>query len=102
MKAGTAQKLVLNMLSTGAMVRLGKVYGNLMVDVRPTNSKLVDRARRIIMQIAAVDHDAVPRLLEASGGEVKTAIVMARRRVKAAEARELLKAAGGRLRDVID
>jgi N-acetylmuramic acid 6-phosphate etherase len=102
MKAGTAQKLVLNMISTGTMVKLGKVYGNLMVDVLPTNSKLVDRARRIIMQIGEVDYDVVPRLLELSGNEVKTAIVMARRQVKASEARELLKAAGGRLRDVID
>ena len=90
MKSGTAQKLVLNMLSTGTMVKLGKVYGNLMVDVRPTNSKLVDRASRIISQITALDHDAASRLLEASGGEVKTAIVMGRRGVDADEARALL------------
>ena len=102
MKSGTAQKLVLNMLSTGTMVRLGKVYGNLMVDVRPSNVKLVDRASRIISQITALDHDAAARLLEASGGEVKTAIVMGRRGVDADEARRLLKAAQGRLRAVID
>lgn len=102
MKAGTAQKLVLNMLSTGTMVRLGKVYGNLMVDLRPTNTKLVDRARRIIVQVAGVDYDEAARLLDASGSEVKTAIVMARRGVSAHEARSLLHAAGGRLRDVID
>lgn len=102
MKAGTAQKLVLNMLSTATMVRLGKVYGNLMVDVRPTNEKLVDRARRIVAQIAAVPYDEASRLLDASGGEVKIAIVMSRRGVTAAEASRLLDAAGGRLRAVID
>jgi N-acetylmuramic acid 6-phosphate etherase len=102
MKAGTAQKLVLNMLSTATMVKLGKVYGNLMVDVRPTNIKLVDRARRIITQIAQVDYDEAGRLLDASGGEVKTAIVMSRRAVPTDEARALLDAAGGRLRTVID
>jgi N-acetylmuramic acid 6-phosphate etherase len=102
MKAGTAQKLVLNMLSTATMVTLGKVYGNLMVDVRPTNVKLVDRARRIIMQIGQVEYDEAGRLLDASVGEVKTAIVMARRGVSADEARALLAAAGGRLRPVID
>ncbi len=102
MKAGTAQKLVLNMLSTGAMIRLGKVYGNLMVDVRPTNSKLVDRARRIIMQVAGVDDAEAARLLDASGSEVKTAIVMARRGVSPDEARALLRAADGHLRSVID
>lgn len=102
LKAGTAQKLVLNMLSTATMIRLGKVYGNLMVDVRPTNVKLVERARRIIAQIAAVDEAEAARLLTASGGEVKTAVVMARRGVPAEEARALLAAAGGRLRAVID
>jgi N-acetylmuramic acid 6-phosphate etherase len=102
MKAGTAQKLVLNMVSTGAMIRLGKVYGNLMVDVRPTNTKLVDRARRIIAQVGKVDYDEAARLLDASGGEVKTAIVMARRGVSADEARALLHAADGHLRAVID
>jgi N-acetylmuramic acid 6-phosphate etherase len=102
MKAGTAQKLVLNMVSTGAMIRLGKVYGNLMVDVRPTNTKLVDRARRIIAQVGKVDYDEAARLLDASGSEVKTAIVMARRGVSADEARALLHAADGHLRAVID
>lgn len=102
MKAGTAQKLVLNMLSTATMVRLGKVYGNLMVDVRATNEKLVDRARRIVAQIAAVPYDEAARLLDASGDEVKVAIVMAKRGVAADEASHLLDAAGGRLRAVID
>lgn len=102
MKAGTAQKLVLNMLSTATMVRLGKVYGNLMVDVRATNEKLVDRARRIVAQIAAVPYDEAARLLDASGDEVKVAIVMAKRGVAADEASHLLDVAGGRLRAVID
>jgi N-acetylmuramic acid 6-phosphate etherase len=102
MKAGTAQKLVLNTLSTSVMVRLGKVYGNLMIDVRPTNVKLVDRARRIIAQVAGVDYDEAARLLDASGGEVKLAVVMSRRGVDADEARALLDAAGGRLRAVIE
>jgi N-acetylmuramic acid 6-phosphate etherase len=102
MKSGTAQKLVLNMLSTGTMVKIGKVYGNLMVDMRPANSKLVDRACRIIVQIAGIDYTEAARLLEASGGEVKLAIVMARRNVSAGEGRALLSTAQGRLRDVID
>ncbi len=102
MKAGTAQKLVLNMLSTATMIRLGKVYGNLMVDVRPTNEKLVDRARRIIAQIAGVEYGEAARLLSTSDGEVKTAIAMSRRGISADEARMLLDAAEGRLRDVID
>lgn len=102
MKAGTAQKLVTNMLSTATMVKLGKVYGNLMVDMRPTNIKLVDRARRMIVLIAGVEYDEAARLLDASENEVKTAIVMARRGVDAGQARDLLQAAGGRLRAVID
>lgn len=102
MKAGTAQKLVTNMLSTATMVKLGKVYGNLMVDMRPTNIKLIDRARRMIVLIAGVEYDEAARLLDASENEVKTAIVMARRGVDAAKARELLHAASERLRAVID
>ncbi len=102
MKAGTAQKLVLNMISTGVMVRLGKVYGNLMVDVRPTNSKLVDRARRIIVQVTGIQYDTAAMLLEESGNQVKTAIVMAQKGVSADEARALIREAGGRLREVID
>jgi N-acetylmuramic acid 6-phosphate etherase len=102
MKAGTAQKLVLNMLSTATMVRLGKVYGNLMVDVRPTNEKLVDRARRIIAQIADVSYEEAARLFDVGGNEVKIAIVMSKRGVSADEARALLGTTGGRLRAVID
>ena len=101
MKAGTATKMVLNMLSTGAMVRLGKTYGHFMVDLRATNSKLVSRARRMVATLTEVDEAAAERLLDAAGGDVKTAIVMQRRGVDAAIARRLLSAASGHLRQVI-
>lgn len=95
MKAGTAQKLVLNMLSTGVMVRLGKVYGNLMVDLQVSNSKLADRARRIVAEAADVDEATAARALERCGGEVKTAIVQLRTRLDPAGARRQLAACGG-------
>lgn len=101
MKAGTATKMVLNMLTTGAMVRLGKTYGNFMVDLRATNSKLVARSRRIVAQLTDLDESAAAALLERCDGEVKTAIVMQRRQVDAVEARRLLSAADGHLRRVI-
>jgi N-acetylmuramic acid 6-phosphate etherase len=97
LRAGTATKLVLNMLSTGTMIRLGYVYGNLMVNVQPTNEKLVDRARRIIAAIAAVSYDEASRLLSAAGS-VRTAIVMHKRNLNRAEAEAKLSAAHGRLR----
>lgn len=102
LKAGTAQKMVLNMLSTAAMVWLGKVYGNLMVDVKVTNHKLAERARRIVSRVAGVDDAEAARLLSLTGDEVKPAIVMARRGVSPDEARALLRAADGVLRAVID
>jgi N-acetylmuramic acid 6-phosphate etherase len=96
MKAGTATKLVLNMLSTGVMVRSGAVYGNLMVNVKPTNDKLVDRAHRIIMDATGCDrYTAIRLLIEA--GSVKTAIAMQKLSVPRAEAEERLAAAGGNL-----
>jgi N-acetylmuramic acid 6-phosphate etherase len=101
LKAGTAQKLTLNMLSTGAMIKLGKVYGNLMVDVQPTNEKLVKRACGIIAHIAGVDEDHALELLRAAGNNVKIAIVMQRRGVDADEARRILDEVGGHLRRVI-
>ena len=101
MKAGTAQKMVLNMLSTATMIQLGKVYGNWMVDVQATNEKLVHRARRIVAQIAGIDENEAAQLLEQSGYQVKVAIVMAKLQVDAPEARRLLENAEGRLRDVI-
>lgn len=102
LKSGTAQKLTLNMLSTGTMVRLGKVYGNLMVDVQPTNQKLIDRARRIVAQVAGISQETAEELLQQCNRDVKVAIVMSRRGVSPDEARQLLTAANGRLRQVID
>jgi N-acetylmuramic acid 6-phosphate etherase len=101
MKAGTATKLVLNTVTTGAMVRLGKVYGNLMVDLRAWNAKLVDRAERIVMETTGADRAAARTAIEAAEGGVKRAIVMVRRGVGAAEADRLLEEAGGRLRPVV-
>jgi N-acetylmuramic acid 6-phosphate etherase len=97
MRAGTATKLVLNMLSTGVMIRLGYVYGNLMVNVQPTNEKLTDRARRIISAITGVSYDEASRLL-VEAGAVRTAIVMHKRKLSRSEAEKELTAAKGRLR----
>jgi N-acetylmuramic acid 6-phosphate etherase len=101
MKAGTATKLVLNMLTTGAMVRLGKTFGNLMVDMRATNEKLRARANRIVRTATGLDHAAAERLLDQSGRELKTALVSQLAGVSADEARERLKASGGRVRAAI-
>ena len=101
MKAGTATKLVLNTLTTGAMIRLGKVYGNLMVDLRAWNEKLVDRSQRIVMETTGLDRNAAREVIEAAEGSVKTAIVMARRRVAKSEAERLLTEHAGRLRPIV-
>ncbi len=101
MRAGTATKLVLNMLSTGVMIRLGYVYGNLMVNVQPTNEKLVDRARRIIASIANVSYEQATDLLN-SGGSVRTAIVMHKLRLNRVEAEGRLAAFKGRLRAALE
>jgi N-acetylmuramic acid 6-phosphate etherase len=101
MKAGTATKLVLNTLTTGAMIRLGKTYGNLMVDLRAWNDKLVDRSRRIVMETTGLSRDDARVVLEAADGRVKTAIVMARRGVSSTEADRLLAEHQGRLRAVV-
>jgi len=101
MKAGTATKLILNMLSTGAMIRLGNVYGNLMVNVQPRNEKLRDRARRIVRDATGLtDHEA-PAALERAGNHVNTAIVMTRAGVSRARAEELLKEAEGRVGEAL-
>jgi N-acetylmuramic acid 6-phosphate etherase len=100
MRAGTAQKLVLNAISTGAMIRLGKTYRNRMVDLVATNAKLRARSERLVDDLAA-DVDA-RALLDAAGGSVKVAVVMARRGVDRSEAERLLRAASGRLAGVID
>jgi N-acetylmuramic acid 6-phosphate etherase len=102
MRAGTATKLVLNMISTAVMVRLGYVYENLMVNVQPTNSKLEDRARRIIQQVAGVSIERAAELLELGGRKVRTAIVIAKKGVSRAEAERLLAAAHGKLAEVLD
>lgn len=96
LKAGTATKLVLNMLSTGVMIRAGATYGNLMVNVQPTNAKLVDRAERIIAAATGCDASTAKRLL-AEGGSVKTAILMHSAGVDRGEAESRLAAAGGAL-----
>lgn len=101
LKAGTAQKMVCNMLSTAAMVQVGKVYGNLMVDVNPTNAKLVDRARRIVAEATGTDPATATALLDAAGGHPKTAIVMRLAGVDAPEARQLLSRADGFVRIAI-
>ena len=97
LKSGTAQKLVLNMISTITMVRLGKTFGNLMVDLQITNEKLRDRAVRIIMQATGAVQDEASLALEESGNEVKVAILMILLTVDAATARERLKAASNRV-----
>ncbi len=102
MKAGTAQKMVLNMLSTASMVRFGKVYGNLMVDVRPTNQKLVDRGERIVAQVANIEKERASELLKLTGNDVKTAIVTAIKNLPPDEAKQLLKEAKGHLRRIIE
>jgi N-acetylmuramic acid 6-phosphate etherase len=98
LRAGTATKMVLNMISTGVMVRLGHVYGNLMVNVQPTNDKLADRARRIIEQAGDVTAAQAAELLEESGRSVRAAIVMAKKKVSREQAEALLRNAGGKLR----
>ncbi|HEV8511481.1 MAG TPA: N-acetylmuramic acid 6-phosphate etherase [Gemmatimonadales bacterium] len=100
LKAGTATKLVLNTLSTGAMIRLGKVYGNMMVDLMDLSTKLHDRGERIVMECCGVSRPEARAAIDRAKGSVKLAIVMVRRGVDAAEARRLLEAAGGFVRPV--
>ena len=95
MRAGTATKLVLNMLTTASMIRIGCVYGNLMVNVQPKNEKLLARARRIVSQAAELSPEEAAKLLTMAGGVVKTAIVMGRRKAGRAAAEMLLVRAGG-------
>lgn len=95
MKAGTATKLVLNTITTGAMVRMGKVYGNLMVDLQVTCEKLRDRGERILQEMLGVERDEAAELLERAGGHVKTALVMGRLGTDAEEARRRLEDVGG-------
>ncbi|AWM39698.1 N-acetylmuramic acid 6-phosphate etherase [Gemmata obscuriglobus] len=101
LKAGTATKLVLNVLSTGAMVKLGKTYGNLMVDVRATNEKLRVRTNRIVREATGLDHTAADRLLETCGRELKTALVAQLAGVSADDARDRLQRTNGLVRAAI-
>ena len=102
MKAGTATKLILNMISTATMIKLGKVYGNLMVDLMAVNDKLVDRGTRIIEQLTDLDYDGAQLKLFEAEKSVKTAIVMEKLNCTLNEAREKLDNAGGFLRNLID
>lgn len=102
MKAGTATKLVLNTLTTGAMVLSGKVWGNLMVDLQVTCQKLEDRGRRILRATLGVDPEEANRLMDAAGGRIRTAIVMERLGIDRAEAEARLASVGGRLSDLIE
>ncbi len=101
MKAGTATKMALNAISTGAMARAGKVYGNLMVDVQPTNKKLVRRALRLICTVAKTDEKTAQKLLDAAHQKVKTAIVMHMKKCTRAQAEKLLKKHHGFLENVL-
>lgn len=102
MKAGTATKLVLNSITTAAMIRLGKTFGNLMVDLRATNSKLRDRSRRIVQMLTDVDESTANQLLDRCNGELKTAIVAHCRSVDPDQARKLLSDANGQLRQAMN
>ncbi len=95
MKAGTAQKMVLNMITTASMVKLGKVYENLMVDVRPNSAKLIERGKGIVMMLTGLAYDEATAVYEAADRNVKVAVVMERRRVDRAQAESLLRDAGG-------
>jgi N-acetylmuramic acid 6-phosphate etherase len=101
LKAGTATKMILNMLTTGAMIRLGKTWGNLMVDLQATNLKLKDRSERILMETCKISRDDARTLLEAAGGSVKVGIVMHRTGVSREDAVKRIHDAGGLIRRVV-
>ncbi len=101
MKAGTATKLVLNMLSTAVFIRMGYVYGNLMVNVQPKNSKLIDRARRIVARAAGITPEQAAEVLPAAGNSVRTAIVMAKLGISRQQAEARLAQAGGRISEAL-
>ena len=101
MKAGTATKLVLNMITTGAMIRIGKTYGNLMVDLRATNDKLKDRSERIIMEVTGFERADARQLLDLADGSVKTALVMQKLGATREQAEDALAEAGGVIRRVV-
>ncbi|MCX6141104.1 MAG: N-acetylmuramic acid 6-phosphate etherase [Candidatus Kapabacteria bacterium] len=102
MKSGTAQKIVLNMITSASMVRIGKTYGNVMVDLQLTNEKLKERAKRIVMTLGGVDYEGAEGLLDAANGHVKTALVMAKHSCSREQAEERLLAANGFVRAAIN
>ena len=102
MKAGTAQKLVLNMLTTTAMIRLGKVYGNMMVDLQMNSKKLEERSKRTVMTVTGVDYETAVRVLSKTNGHVKTALVMILKGVDREEALRRLRLANGFVRGAIE
>ena len=102
MKAGTAQKLILNMLTTGSMIKIGKVYSNLMVDVQASNEKLVERAKRIVSEAAAIDRSQAEELLKRTNYDVKLAILIAKTGLDQEQAFQVLQAAEGYLQKAID
>jgi N-acetylmuramic acid 6-phosphate etherase len=101
MKSGTAQKLVLNMLTTTAMVRMGKVYGNMMIDLKMNSKKLEERAKRVLMMVTGIGYARTEKVLWQAGGHVKTAIVMTLKNVNKNEAQKLLQSANGFVRKAI-
>ena len=102
MKAGTAQKLALNMITTTAMIRLGKVYNNFMIDLMPVNAKLVERSKRLINEITGCGEAHAAQLFEASGGKIRTAVVMASLHIQKDEAEALLKQGSGNINSALD
>jgi N-acetylmuramic acid 6-phosphate etherase len=102
LRAGTATKLVLNMISTAVMVKLGHVYGNLMVNVQPTNQKLEDRARRIIQEATGVTYQEATELLDRAGRSVRIAIIMQKKQISREQAQMLLTRAKGRIREALE
>ncbi len=102
MKSGTAQKLILNMITTTAMIRLGKIYENMMIDLQMTNKKLVERAKKIVMTITGIPYEEAERYLNAANGHVKSALVMIKANVDLAEATERLKRSNGFVRAAIE
>lgn len=102
MKSGTAQKLVLNMLTTASMIRMGKIYENMMIDLQMTNKKLVERSKRIVMTITGLNYEEASEYLEKSNGHVKTALVMIRAGVTAEEAKDRLRKSDGFVRKAIE
>ncbi len=101
MKSGTAQKLVLNMITTAAMIRIGKVYENMMIDLQLTNQKLKERAKRVVMTITGIGYEAAADYLEKADGQVKTALVMIKANIPKNEALDRLQKADGFVRSAI-